>query len=666
MEIPLLYDLLIIFCASVAVLFICLKLKVPTTVGFLITGILAGPHGFGLIEAVHEVEVLAEIGVVLLLFSIGIEFSLKKFMEIKRLVLGGGTLQLLFTMAATTYIAGELLGLNLNKAIFIGFLVSLSSTAIVLKLLQEKLQIDAPHGRMALSILIFQDVAVVLMMLLVPYLAGGADRSGGPPWLFLVKGAAIIGLVIAGSKWVIPQVLYKVTATRSRELFLTSVLLICFGVAWITNQFGLSLALGAFLAGLIISESEYSHHTLANILPFKDIFTGLFFVSIGMLLDVGYIFQFPGRVGLSVLGVLVLKSVIVMLVVISLGYPLRVAILSGLALGQIGEFSFILALTGMETGLLGNNLYQLFLAVAVLSMGLTPVFITLGPRLVDRIYRWPLPKKLKAGLYTSKDMATSRERNLSDHLIVVGYGFNGRNVVQAAKAADIAHIVIEMNPKTVRKERMAGTSIFFGDAAREAVLEHAGVSRARIMVVAVPDPATTRGVIALSKKMNPALFVIVRTRFFREMASLYNLGADVVVPEEFETSVEIFTRVLQRYMVPRQEIERFTSEIRADGYQMLRISHEDDTPLSDLELKKSGVDLTTLRLPESSPLAGKTIAQGNFRKIYGVTVLAIKRDQAVISNPDPETMVLENDIMVVMGGPRELTRFAGALDRKEE
>jgi len=355
-----LYDIILILGLSIAVLFVCHRLRIPTIVGLLLTGVLAGPHGFGFLKAVHEVEILAEIGIVLLLFTIGIEFSLKKLLQIKKTVLMGGSLQVLLTLLATFFIFRQL-GQTFGSAMFISFLVALSSTAIVLNLFQERGEVDSPQGRTTLAILIFQDVIIVPMILFTPLLAGSAGNQSQSIILLAVKGIGIISLVLVSARWIVPKALYQITKTRHRELFLLSVVVICLGIAWLTSTAGLSLALGAFLAGLIISESEYSHQALGNILPFRDVFTSFFFVSIGMLLDISFFLQQPVLILLITLGVLTIKSIIAGFTTLLLGFPIRMGILVGLALSQVGEFSFILSKTGIEHGLLSRDIYQIFL-----------------------------------------------------------------------------------------------------------------------------------------------------------------------------------------------------------------------------------------------------------------------------------------------------------------
>jgi len=433
MHYPILVDLTIVMALAVAAVYLCSLLKVPSIVGFLITGILAGPHGLGLVDASEQIEVLAEVGVVLLLFIIGMEFSFSTFKQMKKTLLLGGGLQVGLSILLAGGLGYLFLGRGPGPALFDGFLVALSSTAIVLNLLQSRGELDAPHGRAGLGILIFQDIAVIPMLLVAPLLAGGSAAGGQSGWLLLVKGAAVIALVGVAARWLVPWALERAVATRNRELFLIAVVLICFGVAWLTASAGLSLALGAFLAGLIISESPYSHQAVSNVLPLRDLFVSVFFVSIGMLMDVSFLLANIWLVPLAAILVLLIKTLAGGLATLTLGLPLRVAVAAGLGLAQIGEFSFVLAQTGIKHGLLSPESYQIFLNISVLTMLLTPACLTLGSRLAAHLTT--MPPKLP-----DKDHSPQM---LSGHAIVVGYGINGRNVARAARLAGIPYVVAE-------------------------------------------------------------------------------------------------------------------------------------------------------------------------------------------------------------------------------
>ncbi len=644
-------DVLIIFSLSVGVLFICHRIRIPAIVGYLITGVLAGPYGFGLVHGVHEVEVMAEVGVVLLLFTIGIEFSLKNLLIIKKSVLLGGSLQVLLTIGA---IFGMMrwIGFGFGEAMLMGFLISLSSTAIVLRLLQEKAQIDTPHGKTALGILIFQDIVIVPMMLIVPLLAGATENAGTFLLILLAKGIGIILLVIVSARWIVPQLLYQVARTRSRELFLLCVVTICFAAAWLTAGAGLSLALGAFMAGLIISESEYSHQAISNILPFRDVFTSFFFVSIGMLLDIRVLLADPGTIFAWTLIIMGLKGFIICGVTLVLGLPIRTAVIAGLTLCQVGEFSFVLSKTGLEYGLLADE-YPLFLSIAVISMASSPFLMAGAPRMADLFMRLPLPQRLLTG--QTKDFAPDGEKPLHNHLVIIGFGLNGRNLSQAAKKAGIPYVITEMNPETVKKERKKGEPIYFGDAVHDPVLEHLHVAQARVAVVAINDAAAVRNIVETLRRLNPGIHIIARTRFVNEMAPLVELGANEVIPEEFETSVEIFVRVLREYLIPADEIARMVDQIRASGYEMLRsISPEPLPPGESTLLPLPDVDIRTFRICAGSEMDGKSLAEIGLRQRYGVTAIAVRRAGKTRPNPQGDTHLLADDVIYLLGSPEKI------------
>ena len=665
MEIPLLKDIVIIFVLSVVVLYLFQRIKVPTIVGFFLTGIIAGPGGLGLVNAVNEVQILAEIGVIFLLFTIGIEFSLEKFSQLKRSVLLGGSLQVLLTFLAV-FILAYLIGISIKESIFIGFLISLSSTAIVLKLLQDKDEIDSPHGRTAFGILIFQDIAVIPMILLTPLLVGAGGGTDVPIIILILEVVGIILFAIAGAKWIIPWVLYQIARLQNRELFILVVIAICMSVTWLTTVVGLSPALGAFLAGLIISNSEYSHQALGSILPFRDVFLSFFFISIGMLLNVNLFFQDIMLIILLVIGVLLLKSLISSIVTAILGFSFRIIILVGLILSQIGEFSFILAVTGIQYNLLSQSSYQIFLSLAVVTMAITPFIMNSSPSIVNYLSKLPVPDKLKTGTYP---MRISEKINLEDHVVIIGYGVNGRNLAKAAKTANIPYIIIEMNPEIVRKEKEEHESIYYGDATHETVLQHANIENARVMVIAISDPFGSRRIVESARRLNEGLYIIVRTRYIQDMEELYKLGADEVIPEEFETSVEIFSRVLTKYLIPIEEINQFTSEIRMDNYEMFRDISKIGASLCDLKRCPSNVEMSIFEIKQNSITDGKSIAEMKFKSKFDVNILAVFKNSGrnkVLPNPDENTVLNAGDTVVVLGSPEKNSKVARLFHKEKE
>ncbi|MEN4018018.1 MAG: cation:proton antiporter [Methanobacterium sp.] len=663
MEIFLLKDIATIFVLSVLVLYLFQRIKVSAIVGFFITGILAGPGGFGLVKAVSEVQLLAEIGVIFLLFTIGMEFSLEKFSQLRRSVLLGGSLQIALTFLAV-FLITHFSGLSTKESIFIGFLISLSSTAIVLKLLQDKDEMDSPQGHTSLGILIFQDIAVVPMILFIPLLAGAAENLNVDIFVFLLELAVIIFFITAGTKWIIPWVLYHIARLQSRELFILSVIAICLSITWLTTVIGISPALGAFLAGLMISNTEHSHQALGSILPFRDVFISFFFISIGMLFNINFFFQYFFVIFLIVAGVLILKSLIASIVTAILGFSFRIIVLVGLILSQIGEFSFILAATGIQYNLLSESSYQIFISLSVITMAVTPFILNSSPFIVRNLLKLPVPEKLKTGSYP---MRISEKLKLEDHVVIVGYGVNGRNVARATKTADIPYLVVEMNPEIVKKEKEEGESIYYGDATHETVLRHANIENARVLVVAISDPFATQKITGSARRLNEGVYIIVRTRYIQNMDELYNLGADEVIPEEFETSVEIFSRVLTKYLVPSEEINEFTSRIRLDHYEMFRDLAINGTSICNLKRCPSNVEISLFQVQKDSAVEGKSILETGLESGYDVNVLAIFKNSnknEILPNPDKNTIFYVDDTAVLLGSPENISKAAVLFHKK--
>ena len=668
MHVPLLADVVILLGVSLAVLYLSHGIRLPPIVGFLLTGVLVGPHGLALVQSVHEVEQLAEIGVILVLFVIGLEFSLGDLMRMRRTVLLGGSVQL-FGVLGLVFGALLAVGMPGREALFLGMIAALSSTAVVLRLLQQRAEVDAPHGRVSLGVLVYQDLAIVPMMLLLPVLSGEGGGLGAALTEFAVKAVLILAMVLVLARYVVPQILARVVGTRSRDMFLLAVVSVCLVVAWAGAEAGLSLALGAFLAGLVVSESEYSHQAMSDILPFRDLFASFFFISIGMLLAVRVALQAPMLLGGLVLGTLVLKAAMAGLATLALGLSLRTAVLAGLALSQVGEFSFILAGSGLTEGLITETTYQWFLVVAVATIGVTPFLMAGAPRLADAVDALPLSSRWKAGTLPPSEGEAHEE--LKDHVVVVGFGINGRNVVRAAQVAGIPFVVIEMNPTVVQEERQRRVNIHYGDASQVAVLEHAGIHRARVAVVAISDAAATRRTVAMVSSLNPACQIIARTRYLREVEPLRAAGAHRVIPEELETSLEITARVLASYLVPKRDIEGFLAEVRAGGYEMLRAPSGTSASLADLQLTLSELEVSTLRVPPSCAVSGRALVDTDLRRVYGITVVAIRRGDGLIANPGGDTVIQTGDDLVVLGlsdevnAASELFREGGGEELEE-
>ncbi|HKY05580.1 MAG TPA: cation:proton antiporter, partial [Blastocatellia bacterium] len=470
----LLQDLLILLLASVPIAFICNRLRLPVIIGFMVTGVLIGPFGLRLIHDAAAVEALAEIGVVLLLFTIGLEFSLRRIVEMKRLVVWGGGLQVTLTVLLTAG-AAYLAGRPVNQAIFFGFLLALSSTAIVLKTYMDRAEIDTPHGRPAVGILLFQDLCIVPMMLLVPILSGKEGSSVFNIILTLGSALLAVAAIIFAARFVVPRALYHIVRLRSPEIFIIFIVLVSLGTSWLTAQFGLSLALGAFIAGLVLSESEYSHQIMADILPFRDVFNSIFFISIGMLLSAGFVAANLLTVLLWVSALILGKTLVALFAVRLLGHSLRVSTMTAVGIAQVGEFSFILAKVGVTQALLSDTDYQKFLAASILSMIATPFLIKAAPRLGYAVQAM----LSRDSLFEPTMPGFALDEKMSGHVVIVGFGLNGRNVAKVLRKTKIQHLVLELNAEAVREASARGEAVQYGDSTRREVLHSARLEYAR-------------------------------------------------------------------------------------------------------------------------------------------------------------------------------------------
>jgi CPA2 family monovalent cation:H+ antiporter-2 len=642
-------DITIILVLAVGAALVAHRFEFPSSIGLLVAGVLAGPDALGLIRNAEEIELLAEIGVVLLLFVIGLEFSLADLRHLRRQFLVGGSLQFLGT-AAVIGAATLLRGFSLSQSVYLGFVVALSSTAIVLKMLQDRAELDAPHGRTALSMLIYQDIAVVPVMLMAPLFVGELGGSAATAVLGLAGRVAAVGaFAYVAYRWAVPWLLRRITATRSSEAFLLGVFAMVLGIALFTQSLGLSLALGAFIAGLLISESPYSNQAVAAILPFRDVFMSLFFISIGLLLDVGYLLDNPLRLALLTLGILTIKPLLGAIAALVVGVPLRSAILTGLAIAQIGEFSLVAISAGVDVGLFGEAVFQTVLDTAVLSMLLTPVIFAAAPRWADALSRTPLARLERTGFASARVDAA---HSYSDHVLIAGYGWVGSNLARAARLTGVPYTIVEFDAATVREATQAGEPIHFGDATQETVLRHIDADKARAIVVTIDDPPGARRVVDLARRIAPDAFILVRSRYLREVEPLKRLGADEVIADELEASIEVFARVLSRMMVPREDIKQLIGNVRGEWGRMERTFSKEATSLCDLRLDVADMVTHMLRVTGSSPLLGSSLADSGLKQEHEATVILIGRGDESIANPSGDTVIHQDDLLLLVG-PRD-------------
>lgn len=660
-------DLVIVFAVAAAVLFVVGRLKLPSVVGLLVAGVVVGPYGLSLVSDVAIVEVLAEIGVVVLLFTVGLEFSLSRLLVMLPTMARIGLPQIAGTTALVAAATWWYLG-TLPQAVFAGMLVAMSSTAIVLKNLSDRGETAAPHGRIAVAVLLLQDLVVVAAMLSLPLLAKAAGvvadhratsaaSANHPPPLFtdplasVAAGLAVVAAVLLVGRYLVPRILHEVVRLRNRELFLMTIVLACLGTAAITAQVGLSLALGAFLAGLMLSESEYGHQAFTEVLPFRDTLASLFFVSVGMLLDIRFLAEHAPLVAATVAAIMIGKAAVMALPAMLAGFPPRTSLLAGAALAQVGEFSFVLGSRGADAGLLDRDDYQTFLAAAVITMAATPLVTAALPGWLERLSRTRF-----CGRWLADRPTTGDRPQINDHVIIAGFGLNGRNLAAALAEFGVPHVVLELNPETVRRERSFGLDIHYGDCTRAAVLEHVGIDRARALVIAISDAASTRRSVRIARELSPAVRIFVRTEYVLEVDELKTLGADEVIPAEFETALALFDRVLSIYDVPEQTVDDLVDRLRLENYGFLRAAPRGHSHARQL------VRPQACRLPTTSPAIGRSIGELRIRSASGATVLAVSRGGRPLANPGPDFRFMAGDEVTVVGTPDQQAAARGLLE----
>ncbi|MFY9341291.1 MAG: cation:proton antiporter [Planctomycetota bacterium] len=650
--------LLFALCVAVAVTFH--RLRLPPIVGFLFAGVLVGPNAIGLVHHEEMVRELAEVGIVVLLFAVGLEVPLGQIARLRRTILVGGGVQVLGTVVAAAAVAWAI-GMPLAGAVFLGFLLSLSSTAASTKILVDKGELSAPHGRLVLGINIAQDLAVVPMILLIPLLgavAGGAGAEGASsPWTSL-RNLGLLGLVVLLARLLVRPLLNLVARTRNRELFVLFLATWCLSLAVVTAHLGLSLALGAFLAGILLADSEWHSQAAAEMEPFRDAFASLFFVSIGMLFDWRTVVEAPGTVAICLAAVVVGKALVVMLAARQLGQPAWVRLRAALTMAQVGEFSFVLIQLGERSNLLAGQAEEVFLVVAVLSIAITPALYALGNRLAARARA------------SSGTVARGHGDELVDHAIVVGFGPTGRAVAAGLQAAGIPFVVAEMNAATVKAEKANGVPIVLGDVTRTSVLDHLGIARARILVLAVNDTAATSRIAQLATQRAPDLHVLARSVYTAEVEGLRKAGAHEVVPQELEASVEILVRALRRFLVPDAEIARQVGEVRR-RFGCERASPQQGTAAPAVRDFVPGIGFAVFRVQPGAPAAGRSLADAGVRRHTACSVVAVRRDGHNLPVINPETELAPGDTVVVVGPEARLADAAAmfaepALPAKSE
>ncbi|MGA9379518.1 MAG: cation:proton antiporter [Phormidium sp.] len=647
----LIVDLVLVLSAAAVGGLLAAIVRQPVLLGYLLGGMVVGPAGLGLIKEIIQVETLAQFGVAFLLFALGVEFSFAELRKVQKIALGGGGLQIILTILVTVVVCG-VTGAWANlpaKGVFLGAILSLSSTAVVLKCLMERNETETSHGQVMLGILVVQDLALGLMLAVLPALDQPPEAIGKAVLFAVLR----IGLFAAGAVavgiWLIPPLLRFLARTESKELFLLGVVALCLGIALFTEYLGLSIEMGAFVAGLMISEVEYADQTLTYVEPVRDIFATLFFASIGMLIDPVFLWNnlelILGLVALVFLG----KFLIITPLVRLFRYSWKTAVIAGLGLAQIGEFSFVLASEGQVLGLVSRRVYLLILGTTAVTLVLTPFVMRLVPQLFE--IAW-LKKFLDP---TDLPLAVAPELPLQNHVVICGYGRVGRNLVQQVQQRGYPVVVIDQSESKIQQLREAGISYVYGNAASLHVLQTAGVAQAKGMAIYLPDAMSTRNALRRALELAPDLDVVVRANKDKDIELLYQLGAKEVVQPEFEASLELVSHLLTRMGMSLAAIEQQVQQIRKDHYLELRPQRSAFQVSRDLELATQDMNSRWYSLPTNSPLSGMTLEEADLRNLAGINLMAIRRMSGEeVDYPDVSTTIEEGDRLLVVGQSEEL------------
>jgi CPA2 family monovalent cation:H+ antiporter-2 len=650
-------DLSLVLLAALAGGFLAQRLGQPLMVGYVLAGVLVGPFTGGLtVVNVHDIEQLAELGVALLLFSLGLELSFRELKPVRAVALGGATIQIIVTIAL-----GLTLGLSLGwawrPALWFGALISLSSTMVALKTIQAQGRRGTLSSRVMFGILVVQDLAVVPLMIVLPELsdpAGGLVRIGAAA----LRATLLLGVIVLVATRLVPRLLAFVARWNSRELFLLSTTTLALGVGYVTWSFGLSMALGAFVAGLVINESEYAHQALSDIVPLRDLFGMLFFVSVGMLLDPALVWQQLGALVFVVLAIVVGKATILAGVVRAFGYWNVVPLAVGLTLFQVGEFAFVLARVGLSSGAIGSDVYTLTLNAAIVTMVLTPALSGLTSVLYERL--WPHRTR------EAFEAINLPRAGLSNHVLVAGWGRVGRSIGDALTHLGLPYVLVEFDDRRVQQARVAGVPVIYGDASQTVVLEAAGVGLARAMLVTVPAFPDVRSIVSAAQQVRADLPIIARADGTEAIHGLYALGVQEVASPEFEAAIEMTRQALIHLNVPAYDILRVAGVIRRDRYGVPGEALESQRAiLTQVGEVTRHLDFSWLRLPGDSPFDGRTLGELQIRSTTGASVVGVVHAGSLTANPDGQMRLQGGDLVAVLGTRDQIGRFEEAAQSRQ-
>ena len=652
-EIPLLMNiaiaLVVAFCGGL----IARRLGLPTIIGYMLAGIAIGPFTPGFVGDTETISQLAELGVIFLMFGVGLHFSINDFWKVRAVAIPGALGRMAITILMGLGLS-QLWDWSVASGIVLGLAISIASTVVLLRGLADQGLLNTPHGQAAIGWVIVEDLATVLILVLMPTLVNTQD---GFNWqqlgLTLLKAAGFVILVLFIGIRLIPWILLRIAHTRSRELFILAILAITLGIALgAAGLFGVSLALGAFVAGVVVSESPLSHQVGADILPFREAFAVLFFVSIGMLVNPSYLFNNMGVILILTLLIVIGKSLVTLLFGFIFPWPARTTLVLAAGLSQIGEFSFILGQEGVGLGLLDQNQYSLILAGALLSITVNPLMF----RLINPLERWfqRFPSLWKLFDHHGLTVPTQLEEEISGHVVIVGYGRVGRHIANLLSLMEIPYFVVDSVAERVQELDGRGIPTLFGDAANSEVLTHAGLNRARALVVAGPDEATSELIVASARDLAPELPIVARATTEEGIKQLASLGAQHVIHPELEGGLEIVRHTLLQLGLSPQEIHRYMDAVREDHYNFQVDTEDEHRLLHELMHAIKSIEITWFRLPSDNSLVGQTLEQANFRARTGASVVAILRDKELIANPKSNTAFQAEDRIGLMGEKEQI------------
>ncbi|MFC1749226.1 monovalent cation:proton antiporter-2 (CPA2) family protein [Pseudomonadota bacterium] len=644
-------DILILFTAAVIVVVMCLRLRLPPILGYLGVGVLMGPYGLQIIADTEHTRNLAEFGVVFLLFTIGLEFSLAQLMRMRGTVIGLGGAQVLITTTITAYIAHQF-GLSLEASLIIGGVVAMSSTALVIKQLTDQVELHTRHGRNAVGILLFQDIMVIPFLILASTPAVATEEASTFGVLIaLAKGAAAVAIILALGHWVLRPLFRGIARFRSTELFTLTALLITLGAAWITHQLGLSLALGAFIAGMMLGETEFRHQIEAEIRPFRDVLLGLFFITVGMLLNLQMLPDVWRWVVMLLAALILLKTAIIIACCRLTGQNLAISLRTGFILAHGGEFGFAILTLALSGSLIDPQYGQVILAALLISMGMAPVLI----RFNGRIAAYLQPKAVTNSRAQVKANIENTAHGVSNHVIICGYGRLGQNIARILEDENIKFVALDLDPTLVQNALKAKEPVSYGDSSSLELLKAAGLERAAALVICVDDRQSATKILAQARPARPELPILVRTRDDTRLQELLDAGASEVIPEALEASLMMASHLLLMLEIPASRVIRVVREAQIGRYQMLRQLFPGEMDSHPTGAEGSSTLHHTVEIIEGTYAANRTIAA---LKLEGkeISIVSLQRGKNRIPHPDENTRLEKEDLLVLYGTAEALEK----------